>query len=289
MKTKTFFCSLFIYLSMNAAASGLKVKQDSLDLPGDNLDLYAVMDLFKKSENPEEFEKALNKEDNKINNLDLNGDNETDYIKVVDHSGTNAHALVLQVDVNEKETQDIAVIEIEKKDNETANLQIIGDEELYGKNYIIEPAEENAAKAPASNENKTTTNVVVNVWGWPMVPHIYRPTYVVWVSPWHWKAYPVWWKPWRPVYYSVYHPHWHPYHSHHHRVYVHRTVVAHNIYYGHRKVSKTVVHKRGPSKQVNAPRKSGKSPGVEKKRGGNQGKNQQGGRQKQGGKSGKRK
>ncbi len=31
-----------------------------LGLPGDNLDLYAVMDLFQKSKTIEEFEKSLN-------------------------------------------------------------------------------------------------------------------------------------------------------------------------------------------------------------------------------------
>ena len=33
---------------------------DSLGLAGDHLDLYATLDLFKKSESPEAFEKALN-------------------------------------------------------------------------------------------------------------------------------------------------------------------------------------------------------------------------------------
>jgi hypothetical protein len=271
MKTKLISFLVLICTVINTSSAFNFIKQDSLGLPGDNLDLYAVLELFKKSENPGEFEKALNKEDNKINNLDLNSDNEIDYIKVIDHTEKDAHALVLQVDINEKETQDVAVIEIEKKGNEIANLQIIGDEELYGKDYIIEPAEELQTQTPVSSQNKTSATVVVNVWGWPIVPHLYRPSYVVWISPWAWHAYPVWWRPWRPVYWTVYHPYWYPHHAYHHRVYTHTTIVAHNVYYGHRTVSKTVIQKRVPIKQSARPGRKvqGKQPQRVKNQSGN--------------------
>ena len=41
---------------------------------GEDLDLYAVIDLFKESESIEDFEQALNGESNGVNNLDLDGD-----------------------------------------------------------------------------------------------------------------------------------------------------------------------------------------------------------------------
>ena len=50
-----------------------QAKEDTtalLGLPGDNLDLYAVLDLFQKSKTIEEFEKSLNDEKTKVNNLD---------------------------------------------------------------------------------------------------------------------------------------------------------------------------------------------------------------------------
>ncbi|MDQ3046267.1 MAG: hypothetical protein M3R27_01880 [Bacteroidota bacterium] len=244
MKISKIISASFMLLSIGVTAQN---GSDSLGLPGDNLNLSGVLELFKKSDNPEEFEKALNKEDNKINNLDLNGDGEIDYLRVVDHSKEDAHALVIQVPVNETESQDVAVIEIEKNGNEAAQVQIIGDEDLYGKNYIVEPVGENVKSAESSSEvNKTI--VVVNVWAWPSVRYIYRPSYVVWTSPWKWRYYPVWWKPWKPVHWHVYHPHWHHHHHYHHRVHVHRVVKAHNVYYGHRKVSKTVYQKRTPGK-----------------------------------------
>ena len=43
----------------------------SLGLPGDNLDLYAVLDLFQKSKTIEGFEKTLNDQKTGINNMDL--------------------------------------------------------------------------------------------------------------------------------------------------------------------------------------------------------------------------
>ncbi|HEX8515821.1 MAG TPA: hypothetical protein VF868_06445 [Bacteroidia bacterium] len=224
-------------LLMCTGAMASPALQDSLGLPGDNLDLYGVLELFKKSESPEEFEKALNKEDNKLNNLDLNGDNQIDYIHVIDRAEKDVHALVLQVSVTETETQDVAVIELEKKEDGNVDVQIIGDEKLYGKNYIVEPGEENASKTAEAAPEKTGKTVVVNVYHWPSVQYIYRPSYVVWVSPWGWSHYPGWWRPWRPMHWHHYHPHWTHYHGYHRRADVHRVVVAHNVYHGHRKAA----------------------------------------------------
>ena len=57
-----------------------------LGLPGDNLDLYAVLDLFQKSKTIEEFEKSLNLEKTAINNMDLDLDKKIQHrikIKVI--------------------------------------------------------------------------------------------------------------------------------------------------------------------------------------------------------------
>jgi len=264
MKMRNLICTLFIAVNMCGMTSMKAQTGDSLGLPGDNLNLYGVLDLFKKSENPEAFEKALNSSDTKLNNLDLNGDGETDYIRVIDRSEKDMHAFVLQIPVNEDESQDVAVIEIEKENDGTAHLQIVGDEELYGKNYIVEPSEENA-KAPAANstpsqaQQATSTNSgsssservattppppVVNVWAWPTVRYVYQPVYAPWVSPWRWRYYPPYWKPWRPVVWAVYYPYWHPYHMHYRRGYTYRVVKVHDMYYSHRVVSRTVYQRR---------------------------------------------
>src|SRR5262245_49824571 len=76
-----------------------------LGLPGDNLDLYAVLTLFQKSKTIEAFEKSLNDEKTGINNLDLNLDKKVDFIKVntpkeeKKDKKDSSFTFILQVDV----------------------------------------------------------------------------------------------------------------------------------------------------------------------------------------------
>jgi hypothetical protein len=74
-----------------------------------------------------------------VNNLDLNGDGEVDYVRVAGKRDKDVHVFILQVPVAEKESQDIAVIELEKTGSENAVLQIVGDEDIYGEQVIVEP------------------------------------------------------------------------------------------------------------------------------------------------------
>ncbi|MFZ5551798.1 MAG: hypothetical protein ACOZCO_01685 [Bacteroidota bacterium] len=244
MKVKLALAAWALFISAGLRA-GTDDEKDSLGLPGDNLDLYGVMDLFKKATSLEEFEKALNTESNHINNLDLNGDDEIDYIRVSDFTDSNAHAIILQVPVSAEESQDVAVIELESPEQEKAYVQIVGDEELYGENYIVEPFEESDDKSPLEKQIR----VVVNVWAWPCVRFVYAPVYRPWVSPWKWRAYPNWWKPWRPVAWHIHWGHVRPYHAHFHRTYVYRGARAHRYYHNHRVASATVHARYAPAHQ----------------------------------------
>lgn len=245
MKNIIFALILFTSTFSSLLANSIP-ETDSTGNPGDNLDLYGVLELFKKSNSPEEFEKALNTESNHVNNLDLNKDGEIDYIRVIDKADSNAHAIILQIPFNDSEAQDVAVIEIENNSKETAHIQIVGDEDLYGENYILEPYENYVGKdeydaANKKNDSeKSNVKVVVNVWMWPCVRYIYAPVYRPWVSPWYWRHYPGWWKPWRPVWWHVHHRralHYHPYYR---AVTIHRVRVAHRVYHRHHVHSPTV-------------------------------------------------
>src|SRR5829696_611273 len=108
-----------------------------LGLAGDNLDLYAVLDVFQKSKTIEAFETSLNDEKSKINNLDLDLDKKVDFIKVTTQKEGEAYRFVLQVDVSKTETQDVAVILLNKDKDKKVSLQMVGDKELYGKDYVI--------------------------------------------------------------------------------------------------------------------------------------------------------
>lgn len=212
------------------------------EVPGDHFSLEGALELFKQSESPEEFEKMLNSPDSKVNNLDLNADGYIDYIRVIDRYEGNVHAFILQAMITEKESQDIAVIELEKLSNGKAVLQIVGNEEIYGVETIIEPTREVRTYA-----GTRTTHTVVNVWTWPSVQYVYGPRYHGWISPWHWHYHPVWYRPWRPIAYVHYHSYWRPYTSYYAYCPTRRIAYAHDIYRPHRR-SSVIVHDRYRSK-----------------------------------------
>ncbi|MBK9389487.1 MAG: hypothetical protein IPN68_04570 [Bacteroidetes bacterium] len=265
--------------------------EDYLGLPGDNLNLYAVMNLFQESKTLEEFERNLNDENSRINNLDLNADNMIDYINVFDIANGNVHNIVMQVAISEREKQDVAVFSVERDKKGNVMIQLTGDEDLYGKNYIIEPVYdevvENSTPNPGYTGNAKTVNgrnvvvvktTVVEVARWPMITYIYDPGYVVWRSSWYWGYYPSYWRPWRPYYwhyyygyhynyydhyYSYYHrwnhhryDYWNDYYNHHH---THSVYVSSNIREGHYKstYSRPEERKKGEELYATTHRDSG--------------------------------
>ena len=229
---------LFLFVCFTAVNFNVKAQEDSTGMPGDNFSLQGALEMFKQSSSVEEFEKLINTENKNVNNLDLNGDGEIDYIKVIDKAEKDVHAFILQVAVSETENQDIAVIELEKTGDTTAMLQIIGDEEIYGEQVIVEASDEgdevesdNEGKGSGPSFNYTeASRIIVNVFFWPSVRFVYRPAYVPWVSPWRWRHYPGWWRPWRPVRWHVFHPRRLHYHQYCAIVRMHRVVAAHRVY-----------------------------------------------------------
>ena len=220
-------------------ATGVQA-QDETGLPGDNFSLEGALEMFKKAENPEAFEKMLNTEENGVNNLDLNNDGDIDYIRVVNKKDGNIQLFVLQALVSSSESQDIAVIELEKTGNETAVAQIVGDEDIYGVAKIVEPNEDDNATAfsDASTSGKlhgpnaalAPAGIVVNVWFWPSVRFVFAPYYTGWVSPWRWYHYPRWWHPWRPLSWHAYQPVCNWYRPRYTIVHTHRIIRAPQIY-----------------------------------------------------------
>jgi hypothetical protein len=172
-----------------------------LGLPGDNLDLYAVLDLFQKSKTIEDFEKSLNDEKNKINNLDLNDDKKVDFIKVETKKEGEDFTFILRDPISKTDTQDVAVIMVTKDKNKKVNLQIIGDKDLYGKNYVVEPAPKGSGGVTSNpaytgsdpvtvNVPASTTTVVVEQA--PIVQYVYSPAYVPYYPPYYYGFYPPW-------------------------------------------------------------------------------------------------
>ncbi len=231
-------------LALLVAAGASAVPQDYPDeylgLPGDNLNLYAVMKLFQESETLEGFERTLNDENSRINNLDLNGDNLIDYITVHDYVDGDVHSIVLRVALNRNEFQDVAVFTVQKFRDGSVQIQLVGDEELYGRNYIIEPIYDETPNPGYTGSPSRRVAVTVvrttpyEVALWPVVRFIYLPNYVIWRSSWYWGYYPSYWRPWRPYYwhyYYGYHYHWYHHYYNHYRHWDHYRYARYNDYY----------------------------------------------------------
>lgn len=252
MKVKHLIPLVLMALSLNALYAQQQSEPEATGLPGDNFSLQGALEMFKKAGSPEEFEKLLNTEDNKVNNLDLNQDGTTDYIKVINKRENDVQIFVLQAQVSEKESQDIAVIELEKTGKENAVIEIVGDEDIFGEETIVEPESndktafyegmQSMAGGPnLENEiDYSLTGIVVNVWAWPLVRFVYAPAYRLWVSPWSWHARPVWWRPWKPFGWAVYRPFRYHYAPHYAVVTTRRVVYAPHIYRPMRVTSVTV-------------------------------------------------
>src|SRR4030095_10744097 len=185
-------------LSLPGFSQADKDTTELLGLPGDNLDLYAVLTLFQKSKTIEGFEKSLNDEKTGINNLDLNLDKKVDFIKVVTKKDGDAFTFILQVDVTKKETQDVALILVSKDKKDKVSIQMVGDEDLYGKDYVIEPKGNSSVTANPgyTGENPVTVNVpattTVVVQSAPIVQYVYSPAYVPYYPPYYYGYYPPW-------------------------------------------------------------------------------------------------
>jgi len=226
MKTR-YVSILILALSLTCFSSLAQTENDEplLGLPGDNLDLYAVLDLFQESKTIEAFETSLNEEKTGIVNLDLNNDGDVDFIKVVTEQDGDNFLFILQGLVSETETQDVAVIAVSKDAAGKVSMQIIGDEALYGKDYVVEPrtdTTESVTSNPAyTGDDPVTVNVqsnteVVVVESTPVVQYVYSTTYVPYYPTYHYGYYPRWWRPVAVIGIGIYrHNHWHR-HGHYH-------------------------------------------------------------------------
>ena len=247
-KTQKFL--FFILAIFFNTASFAQANSEKLNLPGDNLNLYAVLKLFQESPTLETFERSLNDSSQHINNLDLNGDDKIDYIKVSDKVDGDIHNISLKISVNKTEDQDVAVFVVQKLADNKVQVQLIGDEDLYGKNYIIEPNMETTVAAgetpnPGYTPHKILANgetVVVEqtstaqIANWPVVQYIYVPTYISWSSPWYWDYYPTYWRTWRPVYWHYYYGYYYnweyDFYGHYRRCNYYRVPGWRDRYYG---------------------------------------------------------
>lgn len=179
-----------ITVVMLAACVGMASAQETTVITpaseaAEGLDLQAVGELFKDSENLDAFEKALNDTETVVNNIDLDEDGQVDYIRVVEEVYDDTHIIILQVPVGEDEYQDVATIEVEKTGDNEYNMHVHGNEDIYGKDYYVAPS-------------------VVHIHTWPIISWMYRPARRPYVSVYRFGYYPHWWVRRAPVKVAVY-------------------------------------------------------------------------------------
>jgi len=178
MKTKFLTLALLSIVSITSvfAQDRTTVTANNSEI-SDNLDLRAVASIFGDSKNLEDFERRLNNPEVPISNLDLNGDNQVDYLRVIETVEGNAHLIVIQSVLGRDTFQDIATVEVEKDRNNRIQVQVVGNVFMYGNNYIYEPV---YSFTPVIYSNFWVSN--------------YRPYW----STWYWDYYPSYYYAWRP-------------------------------------------------------------------------------------------
>lgn len=216
MKTKIFYSVFFVACSLLSFAQDKTTVTATSSEISDNLDLRAIASIFGDSKDLEDFEYKINDPKQQISNLDLNNDNQVDYLRVIENIEGNTHIIVLQSVLGKDLYQDVATIEVQKDRDNRVQIQVVGDVYLYGRNYIYEPV-------------YVHVPVIYNTF-WV---NYYRPYY----SRWYWGYYPTHYYVWTPFPVFRYRHHIGLcINLNHHYNYVHtrRCQDAYNVYYGRR-------------------------------------------------------
>ena len=178
MKTKIISFALIVFFFANSVFAQDKTTVNASNSEiSDNLDLKAVASIFGESKNLEDFERRLNDPKLKISNLDLNYDNQVDYLRVIESIEGRTHLIVIQAILEKDVFQDVATIEVEKDANNRMQVQVVGDVFMYGNNYIYEPV---YVRTPIIFTYLWVSN--------------YRP----YNSSWNWGFYPSFYYYWHP-------------------------------------------------------------------------------------------
>ena len=193
MRRIVFILSILLTAIGLSAQQTVTVQAQSYQV-SDNLDLEAVAITFGESKNVEDFERRLNDPDNRISNLDLNNDGYVDFLRAVEVEEKGTHLIVIQAVIGQDLYQDVASVIVEGKNKNTATVAIVGNQNIYGSNYVIVP--------------RYTILPTIFDWFW-------LPTYAVYHSVWYWDYYPTYYHRHVCLGYHSYHRHIHTWHTRH--------------------------------------------------------------------------
>ncbi len=177
MKTKLLLSSFICFFFASSFAQDKTTVNATNSEISDNLDLRAIASVFGDSKDLADFEFRINNPKEQISNLDLNNDNQVDYLRVIETLEENVHLIVIQAVLGKDQFQDVATVEVAKDNNNSMQVQVVGNVYMYGKNYIYEPV---YVGVPVIYNYFWITN--------------YHPYY----SSWNWNYYPTYYYTWNP-------------------------------------------------------------------------------------------
>ena len=163
-----------VYVNEPSSQSAVVTPASNL---GDNLNLQALGELVKSSQNAQDIENKLN-QPNSINNLDLDGDGKVDYIKVTEYGTGGNRGFSFTVDLAGGQSQEVATVELKQGQNNQACMNINGNNNLYGNNGYY-------------SSNYMMTDLLI--WHYLFFPHPY------YMSPYRYGYYPRYYHPYGMV------------------------------------------------------------------------------------------
>ena len=161
----------------------------------EGLDLAALTSLVKEVRGGQELERRLNEEGG-INNLDLNEDEQVDYLNVAefgDFETKIGYSLTTEPEQGEK--QEVAEVLIEKN-SDKAEIQVKGNEQIYGPDAIYNdwtPLERETPPVAATAQAGAP----------PYYPGYFYP-HPLWMSPFGYGYYPPFFSPFGVIAMSMY-------------------------------------------------------------------------------------
>lgn len=155
-------------------ASYYDVNVQSITSASEGLDLKAVGELVKKAKDAESLERLLNSDKEGVNNLDLDEDGKVDYIKVTEYGNDQLRGFSLTVEPKAGEVQEVATIEVQKSTDKQAEMQIKGNEQIYGRGHYY-------------HSRFGLTDFLI-------LSYLFN-AHTPWISPWGYGRYPGYYRP----------------------------------------------------------------------------------------------
>jgi hypothetical protein len=183
---------LFVFIACNQPQQQQPVQQQQQQpqevmttaMPGAaGLNLQALGEVVRTSTSATDIEQKVNAPSG-INNLDLDGDGNVDYVFVTEYNAGNTRGFSFTVD-NRGEKQELATIQVTNT-GQTANVVIAGNQTVYGTDSYY-------------SANYMLTDFLI--WNYMYRPHTY------YVSPYHYGYYPGYYHSYRLRSYDDYNTH----------------------------------------------------------------------------------